>query len=309
MDPESLTLLKSGYESCVLRGPYKNKETIIKVTHSSHREKALIESELEFVRYLAESGVPVANALQFPNGSYTELIEVDDSSFTVSLFEYSHGLRAKIAEEKSEFYQCLGEVVGRVHALSQKYKPLHNKRDEWKENHALRQFKQVVPDSLSKVHERLDRLLVSIEELRKSNDSYGLIHGDIYPGNYLNENGQVRLIDFDRCETSWFVSDIAMPLFYETPIPWVVDGERRRQIALRFFNNFMEGYYKTNYLDPAWLKKIPLFIDLRQAVVVSTIFRSYDFSNYDSWPQWDKEALKFYITNLETNTPYIDIEF
>ncbi|TDF90539.1 phosphotransferase enzyme family protein [Paenibacillus piri] len=309
VEVDSLVLLKRGFQSFVFRGHYENKETIIKVTHNSHRQRALIESEIDFIKYLAESGVSVADSLRFPNGNYTEIIDLDESYFTVSLFEFSNGLRAKIAEEKSEFYQCLGEIVGRVHTLSKKYKPIQIKRPEWNENNSLRQFKQFVPDSLHKVHERFDSIILSIEELRKSNDSYGLIHGDIYPGNYLNENGKVRLIDFDRCEYSWFVSDIAMPLFYETPIPWVVDGEKRKNIALRFFNNFMEGYHKTNSIDSNWLKSIPLFIDLRQVVVISTIYRSYDFCNYEDWKQWDKEALKFYINNLETNNDYINIKF
>ncbi|OPA78330.1 hypothetical protein BVG16_10605 [Paenibacillus selenitireducens] len=33
-----------------------------------------------------------------------------------------------------------------------------------------------------------------------------------------------NIIDFDDAEYSWLVSDIATPLFYEIPIPWVLSA-------------------------------------------------------------------------------------
>ncbi len=71
----------------------------------------------------------------------------------------------------------------------------------------------------------------------------------------------------------------------------------------------MDGYVKENTMDNTWLKLIPDFINLRQFGVVSAIYRSYDFNNYNNWSDWDKEALKFYLNNIQNDIPYIEMDF
>nr|WP_154958887.1 hypothetical protein [Paenibacillus xylanexedens] len=93
------------------------------------------------------------------------------------------------------------------------------------------------------------------------------------------------------------------------PIPWVVDGKQRLEITKRYYYNFMDGYVKENTVDRTWLELIPDFINLRQFGLVSAIYRSYNFDNYNNWSNWDKEALKFYLNNIEHDIPYIDIDF
>ncbi len=101
-----------------------------------------------------------------------------------------------------------------------------------------------------------------VSSLTKDKDTYGLIHGDISNGNYLNDGEKAHIIDFDEVEYNWFVSDIATPLF----------------------------------------------IDLRQARVLSALYRSRDFNSPD-WSEWDEQARRFYYSNLLNNTPYIDMDF
>ncbi|MFU1798644.1 hypothetical protein ACM1RC_32710 [Paenibacillus azoreducens] len=72
----------------------------------------------------------------------------------------------------------------------------------------------------------------------------GLIQGDISPGNYLNDKDKAFIIDYGETEYSWFVSDIATPLSYEIPIPWVVSGDVRKEIAKLYYSNFLNGYCK-----------------------------------------------------------------
>lgn len=76
----------------------------------------------------------------------------------------------------------------------------------------------------SELYSSFDRLIGEVSALSKDKDTYGLIHGDVSCGNYLNVGDKANIIDFDEAEYSWFVSDIATSLFYEIPIPWVVDG-------------------------------------------------------------------------------------
>lgn len=96
------------------------------------------------------------------------------------------------------------------------------------------------------------------------------------------------------CEYSWFTSEIAIPMFYEIPIPWVVNEQIRKDITKRFYVNFMNGYFKHHSLSKDWLRTIPLFLNLRQAVVIAALYGGRDF-NASDWSKWDDEALKFYL--------------
>ncbi|WP_218034871.1 MULTISPECIES: hypothetical protein [Paenibacillus] len=88
----------------------------------------------------------------------------------------------------------------------------------------------------------------------------------------LLRNAEILL----RAEYNWFVSDIATPLFYEIPIPWVVSGYVRKEIAKRYYCNFLNGYCQENTVIQAWLNKIPLFINFRQARVLAALYKSRD---------------------------------
>jgi Ser/Thr protein kinase RdoA (MazF antagonist) len=291
----------NGFQNFVYSGLVGDREVILRIAHISHRNEILTKAELEFIMFLAESGVKVASPIQSLTG---DLLHTIDDAFVVTAFEKVSGRNAKNAEESNTFYENIGQFVGKIHKLSLHYTPQHL-RYEWNDNALLASFKNYCP---SELYDSFDRLIGEVSALSKDTDTYGLIHGDISCGNYLNDGDKAHIIDFDEAEYSWFVSDIATPLFYEIPIPWVVDGEVRKEITKRFFSNFLNGYCKENTISQVWLKKIPLFIDLRQARVLSALYRSRDF-NAPDWSEWNEQARRFYYFNLLNNTPYIDVDF
>jgi amicoumacin kinase len=115
----------------------------------------------------------------------------------------------------------------------------------------------------------------------------------------------LTFFDFDECEYNWFIADIANPLFYVTPLK--SEGiEQRNRAAKRFFDYFIEGYFLENSLENYWLKKIPLFLRLREILVYSGAFRSLDFNNLHPW---SKEMIETTTINIENDLPFLDIEF
>ncbi|WP_128100874.1 phosphotransferase enzyme family protein [Paenibacillus sp. DCT19] len=297
-----------GFQNFVYFGKSDDRSVVLRVTHQSHRTEEEILSEIEFMNYLLNNSVSVSKALPSIHGKLVE--RISDGEFYATSFEFSSGRNARIAEESNVFYQRVGSYTGRTHNLSKQLNLTKElKRRQWYNKELLINMKEHLPAELSYVIDKYDILKKELSNLPKNTDSYGIIHEDLNHGNYLNVDDDVVLIDFDEAEYSWFVSDIAIPLFYEIPIPWVVDGQRRIEIAKRYYYNFMDGYVKENTMDNAWLKRISEFINLRQFGVVSAIYRSYNFDNYNNWSDWDKEALKFYLNNIEHDIPYIDMDF
>lgn len=297
-----------GFQNFVYFGKSKETSVVLRVTHKSHRTEKEILSEINYIHYLANNNVSVSKAVISMDGKYVE--EIGDGEFYATSFEFSSGRKARIAEESNLFYHRVGNYAGKMHKFSKNLNAAADlNRRQWEEKEFLIHMKEYLPAELSYVIDKYDILKNKLSQLPKNTDSYGIIHGDLNHGNYLNVNDDVVFIDFDEAEYSWFVSDIAIPLFYEIPIPWVVDKKQRLEITKRYYYNFMDGYVKENTMDNAWLKLIPDFINLRQFGVVSAIYRSYDFTNYNNWSDWDKEALKFYLNNIQNDIPYIEMDF
>ncbi|MFB9324811.1 phosphotransferase enzyme family protein [Paenibacillus aurantiacus] len=299
--PDSLRDL-NGFQNFVYAGMAGDREIILRLAPQAHRDEAAVRAELEFVAYLSEAGLPVPRPIPSVTGEEVHLVQ---DGFVVTAFEKVPGRHVRIAEESNLFYENLGRLVGRVHQLSRRYSPRQPRRYEWHENAFLTTFTTYCPSPL---HDPLDRILKGVSRLPQEHDGYGLIHGDVSSGNYLNDGGSSYLIDFDQAEYSWYVSDIATPLFYEIPIPWVVGDELRKEITKRFFVNYLNGYSAVNAVPDSWLKLIPLFLELKQAIVLSALYRSRDFQASD-WSEWDEQARRFFYNNMLNNTPYIDLDF
>lgn len=296
-----------GFQNFVFLGKRESKNVILRIAHSSHRSKEMTIAEIEFISYLADSGMTVSKALLSNQAEYVEVIEQADDCFIATAFEFAPGRRAQICVESDVFYERIGRFTGKMHKLSKQFSPIR-KRYDWRDNAGVTKFQNYVADEM--LQYKLERLISQIQSLSRDRESFGLIHGDISPGNYLYHEDHPSIIDFDQCEYSWFASEIATSIFHETPIPFIIsDVNKRKAITKRFFSNFFQGYSKEDTLSRSSLDAIPLFINLRQAIVIGLIHRSSEMGNFNNWSDWNKEALTFYINNLRNDIPYIDLDF
>ena len=182
----------NGFSNFVFSGEKDGEKTIIRITPVSHRTVDLTLGELEFLQYLSNCGIPVSIPLLSIKG---ELVEVVDD-FVITSFEMMPGRRAEIAIESDIFYERLGSFTGQMHRMSLNYKPVH-KRKHWNLDNALTVLKKYTPPDL---HVKFDAIANEINALPREQGSYGLIHGDLSLGNYLNYEDHPQIIDFDMCE-------------------------------------------------------------------------------------------------------------
>lgn len=298
-----------GFQNFVYEAKKDTKSCILRIAHSSHRSLKLTEAELDWVMYLFDHGVNVAVPIRSLEGELANPINDGDSYFVATAFEKAPGAKPhyQVYMEDKNLIQKLGRTTGKIHALSKKYKQDSGyvRRSDWKDNNYLIKFAEYVPDSYANVVEKTKQFLNGLLLLPQDTDSYGLIHGDIHLNNFHVHKDNLTLFDFDECEYNWFVADIANPLFYATPLK--SDGiEQRDRTAKRFIDYFMEGYFQENSLDTFWLKKIPLFLRLREILVYSGAFRSLDFNNLHPW---SKEMIENTTINIENDLPFLDIQF
>ncbi|MCV4231515.1 phosphotransferase [Virgibacillus sp. LDC1] len=168
--------------------------------------------------------------------------------------------------------------------MSKRYKPKAN-RHTWECNEYLLQAGNYIPTEHLPILFALDELKPHLASLRITTDNFGLIHGDINVGNFMvDESGKITLFDFDECQYSWYVEDIAIQLYYLLYV-FGEDSKAERKVQYELFmKHFERGYTEDGRQMPeGWKDQLKLFLRLREIIVVVGMHRSWDLSQPDGW--------------------------
>ncbi|GIN74134.1 hypothetical protein J14TS2_46090 [Bacillus sp. J14TS2] len=288
-----------------------DQDYILRFTPNAHRSVNAVKGEIDWLLYLAKNGVSVSSPIPSTQGDYVEVIDKSDVNFIVTSFIKAEGSKIDYPECLSDtnLYYNLGKIMGKIHSLSKSYKPKDEsiRRHDWNQNYYLQNIRKFVPSDQYLIYQSRDKLIEKIQSsFTKDEHSYGLIHGDIGVGNFLvKDKGIITLFDFDEAQYSWFIEDIAIPLYY---FVYVYGGEAgkasKESQAHSFMEHFLKGYKEENYFDEKWLKQIPIFLQLREIIVYIGCYRSWDVSNLD---QWSVDFLKESKVRIETSEPVVNI--
>ena len=277
--------ITGGYQNLVFEFAKNNKSYIFRISDSITRSEEDINSELKWCSYLLEQGVPLSRPLKSSTGHLTETVDREGIKMIATLFEKAPGRKMSYPEylDNVEVFKRLGEITGKIHKTSKNYTSPSIKRNNWSENYYLKNFYNYIPKTEIDIRNAYERLMMDLTLLNCNEDSFGLIHGDINVGNFCISDNQITLLDFDECQYSWFVEDIAIQLFY-TVYPFGDDSiTERQEMADKFMSYFMSGYYSENNLDDYWIKKIPEFLKLRELIFHVAIYKKWDLNNLSQW--------------------------
>ncbi|MHB0858087.1 MAG: phosphotransferase enzyme family protein [Anaerolineae bacterium] len=263
---EGLTIL-GGMESAVYTYERAGGQHVLRFTPTDAHRLPRIHGELEFVSYLAEQGVSVTRPNPSRQGRLVEIVEGDSTQAEASLVAVSSFDRAEgrhVFPDAPEawndaFFRAWGRVLGRMHALTQRFQPVYP-RPTWQQEHAA--MARCCPDE--QILARWLRLGEEIAAFPADDAAYGLIHNDLHPWNMLlNANG-LTVIDFGSCAINWFVADIAIPLYWAIWAGPVQCGVPADEFPQHFLETFMGGYSAEYDLDPRWLGCLPTLLKHRQ---------------------------------------------
>ena len=155
--------------------------------------------------------------------------------------------------------------------------------------------------------EKFDALHEYFHALPQDPQVYGIIHSDLQANNVRVQQGKLWAFDFDNCETNWFVSDLAIMLYFAL---WGADPARSHAEFVAFMvTHLVAGYRREHALDDAWIERIPHFL-ARQEMFVYVIINH----NNQVTPATDlatlapkqRALLQRYRHNIEQDIPYIE---
>jgi len=295
------TKLLDGFESYIFYTKRNSQDCVLRISHSIRRSKQQILSELDYLAYLYENKLNVPFLIKSVLNNLVEEAESEDGSFFACLFEFINGVEPAGEMINDNLIMKMGEFLGQLHSLSKKYEPeITGRPDFFRETLPLLDF---IPAEDVKIKETANSIIENIRKIPVTDTTYGLIHVDFHFGNFLIRDGEIVLFDFDDCQYSWFVHDIAMPLFYY--LPHHDRTEPVMKSGYNFLKNFLTGYRKYNDIEENMLEYIEFFLKIREIELYSLIHRSFDINNLDPWCKSFMLGRK---EKLENNQPYFEID-
>lgn len=272
------------FENYVYEGEKEGVSYILRLVHSSHRNKNMVLGELDWIKYLADHGVKVARPLFSINNKMVEIIPVEGDYFSVSLFEKAPGRLLDHKNEKEwdeDIFRNWGKTLGMIHRITKEYQVPNEelRRPQWDEDDLL-DLEKYLPQDQSHIFEIKKELMEYLDNLPKTKDSYGLIHTDVHSHNFFVHEGEITVFDFDDASYQWFISDIVIALYYSI---WQWEEkkshEEKKAFAEMLLKALLEGYREENHLEEFWLEQIPYFLRLRDITIYSVFHKKYDLSN------------------------------
>ena len=247
------------------------KQYVLRISGLGDRSENDYLAETEFVRFLAENGVPVADVIPSVQGRAVECLEADGKAIYVSLFAYAKGMliadngyRYREGVPLSEYFFNAGKTLGAIHRLSKAYVPVH-RRPDYFDKYNMEYLDSLIPDEYSELKKAVAKRLDAFRTLPRDKDCYGLVHFDFSDGNYHidMDTGAVTVFDFDNCMNCWYMFDLANLWTHNEG--WTrqePDPGRRFELMQQCFDLQLQGYKTETDLPEEMLKQLPLFIDM-----------------------------------------------
>ncbi|CAB9515302.1 Aminoglycoside phosphotransferase [Seminavis robusta] len=245
--------------------------------------------ELEMTDYLAtQHGIPTVRPIQSNTGDWLSHIQFENDNGTThtrhaALFEFAQGIEAEEMQFTPAHYHILGELQARMHQALDEY-PNSNQYQRYHQDvstYLLHKPLEILQQELSKCNSNnketqnnhLDFFQPTAQAMRdlltltlkKETPYYGLIHGDLHPGNlFWDDTTQTfTVIDWDHSSYGWRIYDAAAMI---------------RSDGIPFF---LTGYQTVRPFSTQEKRLIPLFRMLRQI---------WDFGDILAFqPLWEEE--------------------
>lgn len=255
------------------------KEYILRIVHSSTEGKEKILSEVDWLHFLNAGGVNMSTPVESVNGNLMEVIPAGNTYFTAVKFNKAPGKKVSQFNWTPTVFRETGKVTGRIHRLTKEYVPAPDiiRRHDCIETDVKRAEKFFAgkhDDMLAK----LNALMNKINLLPRDKESYGLVHNDINRGNMFIDKGKICLFDSADCAYTWFVTDIALTLFYAVQYK-LSDPKNLIPHIGEFMANYWQGYLSENKIRENEIELIPSLMTLKAIFVYNHLLDLWDVNN------------------------------
>lgn len=237
---------------------------ILRLTPLTHRTASQVAAELDWVQFLALNQARVSAPIRSRQGQLCHTLSIEGEVFVAAAFNRAPGLIGAGENWNEPIFREWGQLVGKLHRLSQKYRPdgVTEKRTTWEDNLPIRDPK-TKEEEIAVI--RLEEISRTITALPCAHEDYGLIHADLHFWNFAVDDQRITVFDFDNSEYHRLLADIGTIVFEAATC-----GHQRlprAQFIASFLKAFIEGYRLEIDRDTKWFEHLPLFVKLREVSI------------------------------------------
>jgi len=266
-------------------------------------EKSVVNSELEWLAAIAR-GTDITVPVPYKNihGEYVTVIEGISCSLTKWLKGRPSGfgkpdgyIKALLANEDMDNFDDKEDALNYIKVLGK----LHKHSSEWMRPAGFkRPVIELTEDDMTNIFIKLDDLNGELyhkndidtiklagrkafekkKTIEKNNMTWGLVHSDYTPSNYIVYNHEIRPIDFGGCGFNYYLADLALAVHFVAP--------HKRE----FFLDLYSGYFPL--LDN--------YINLTETLYITSELQTlnwYLIRGYDDLNEWLPKDINIWARN------------
>jgi len=254
---------------------------VLRVHRRGYHTDAALRSELLWMTALNDHGIPTPRVMPTGQGDLITRVTATDKAgqFQCDLLSWVAGVPLGSIESKSfgkeEFieraYEQVGRLAAQVHLHSEQWRPAEPvHRHSWDEEGCLGRaavwgyygdLDALTAPERALLHRGAIVARQRLAEVGKPGDRFGLIHADLVPENVLIDGEACTLIDFDDAGFGWYLSDIAIAVFFQV-------GTASFAPAL---HAMLRGYGQVRHLPAGDLHMLDVMLFLRGLAVLGWI--------------------------------------
>ncbi len=186
------------------------------------QNKQVVEDELNWTELVANQHVlQVPRPVRNLQNELITVVATAEGQRLSCLFEWVIGEPAQNQLTPSVMHQ-IGIAVAKLHEIARKFSPplvendfrndyrygrrLAASHKEWIVEHQA----ELGIENVTLLHSAVDWLLDELTRIGETDDSYGIIHADLHFGNFLVQDGEICVIDFDQVGCGHYLYDLAL---------------------------------------------------------------------------------------------------
>jgi Ser/Thr protein kinase RdoA (MazF antagonist) len=188
---------------------------ILKISHHHWRSQSDIQFELEFLDFLHQHDLPIANPLKTTSDELWVTVHAVEGDRYAALFPYAPG-EVPQGDLSLEQGLIMGETLGRIHHTSLQFdnptpRQSLNLKYLLEDSFAtIRPYLRNSSDARPYLSATIDHLKEQLTCLETISPLWSVCWGDPHSGNvHFTPDNQITLFDFDQCGYGWRVFDLA----------------------------------------------------------------------------------------------------
>jgi len=276
-----LTMLKYRENAVFAVEADDGRKYVLRVHRRGYHSDEELRSELLWVRMLSEDGIPTPLVIPTLTGDVITLVPSSGmtGAYQCDLLSWVPGAQLGAIEEQSfgapdfieSAYEEVGRLAARIHLHSERWRPNASfRRKSWDEEGAMGRraiwgywgdLATLTADERSLLHRAEMIARRRLAEYGKTRNRYGLLHGDLVPENVLLDGERCTLIDFDDAGFGWYISEIAMAVFFQAGTPSYVPALRA----------LLRGYRELRALNEVDLDMLDVMLFIRGLTLIGWI--------------------------------------